>query len=78
MSYKRGNFAKITSGRFKGKTGQIIRREGNDVIILIDLDGDPVTPPIEVKVPKEWAKALKIINWWIGVLLPLLYGIIRK
>lgn len=76
---KRGNFVKITDGKFRDKTGQIVRRtEDGEIVVLIDLDGDPITPPIEVKVPAKWAKAMRIINWFVSILLPILYGIRRR
>lgn len=76
---KRANFVKITEGEHKGKTGTVKgRTEEGDLIIAVDLDGDPLTPAVEIKVPQRWAKALGIINWFINTLLPLLYGIKRK
>ena len=79
MSYKRGNFVKITNGHHKGKTGTVKgRTKEGELVILVDLDGDPMTPPVEIKVPAKWAKALGIINWFVSNLLPLLYGIRRK
>lgn len=79
MSFKRGSFVKIKSGDYKGKTGQVVRRtEEGELVILVDLDGDPLTPPIEVKIPAKFARAMRIINWVVSILLPLLYGIKRK
>lgn len=76
---KRGDFIKITGGEYKGKTGQLIRKtESGEIEILLDLDGDPITPPIVVTVPARWGKTLRIINFFLNILLPILYGLKRK
>lgn len=76
---KRGDFIKINKGEYKGRKGQIIRRtEGGEIVVLLDLDGDPLTPPIEVKLPANWAKALSFLNMVLSFILPFFYGIRRK
>ena len=70
---------KIVKGEYKGRKGQILRvTENGEVVVLLDLDGDPKTPPIEVRLPKGWAKALRIINFILDLVLPLLYNLKRK
>jgi hypothetical protein len=76
---KRGDFIAITKGEYKGRKGQLIRKtEEGELEILLDLDGDPLTPPIVVKIPARWGKAMRIINFFLNILLPILYGLKRK
>jgi ribosomal protein L21E len=79
---KNGSFVKIVKPdtQWNGKTGVVIGRtgDGTHLIISIDLDGDPTTPPIEVKIEKKYARAFRVINWFVSFLLPLFYGIRRR
>ena len=66
---------KITDGHYKGHDGTVSHRaEDGDLIVLIDVDGDPLTPPVKVKVPRKWAKALGIIDFVLRLVLPWFYG----
>lgn len=78
---KKGSFVRITQpGQWQGKRGVVVGRtqDGEHLIISVDLDGDPTTPPIEVKIQAKYAQAFRIINWLVSLLLPLFYGIRRK
>ena len=79
---KKGSFVKIVKpdSQWNGKSGSVVGRtkDGKYLIVSIDLDGDPATPPIEVKIEAKYARAFRIINWFVSILLPLFYGIRRK
>jgi hypothetical protein len=58
---KNGSFVKIVKPdtQWNGKTGVVIGRteDKESLIISIDLDGDPTTPPIEVKIEKKYLRS---------------------
>lgn len=60
-------YVKITEGEHAGKVGIMSRElEEGFVEVLVDLDGDPNTPPIPIRVKKKFAKILYWMNMLMG------------